>query len=679
MYFQIKSIILWPNDTSKDFRFLKFEEGKLNVITGASRTGKSAIIPIIDYCLASSKCTIPVGIIRDKCSWFGIHIQTKDNQILLARKTPENGIASDEMYRLSKDDEIKIPALIEANSTCINVKTFLNDLCNIPIFRTDQRSDSNYFNGRPSFRDMISLNFQPQNIVADQNTIFYKTESFQYRERLKKVFPFALGAITAETMAKQFELVEYLRLMNKLEKELQREQAISEGLLANIQTNAALAKEYGLWPNDVDSSPDDAQQIISILRDITKISEPNNDLSEENIIGGTQKLRELRIKEEELSFKLSCLRNRVYEMDRLKESMESHATLSKTKRDRLKLSKWLLTLEENDDNFFLEGQQTESVRSKIRHLSEAYTIFENEAKAIVNIPAAFDREYSANKTDIMNTVFDLNIIKREIQELEVRDQKAKGNKYKRDNIFKFIGSLETSINSYESVEGSSELNEKYKLLQESINSLKDEVDESKIKEIKQSRLTTVATYMSKTLPDLDLEPKYIDAPCRLSINDLGLIITLDDGSECSLSEIGSGSNWVSYHIALTVALQKLFAKHQDASPIVSFIIYDQPSQVYFPQSLARRKEEKEPIEEREQPEVDMGEELFMSESSEYDEDVLAVKKIFSTIASRIIEDQGEWQAIVLDHAPSNVWGDIEGVNLVDTWRDGAKLIPEEWL
>lgn len=49
MLFQIKKIILWPNDIAHKPRELNFREGKVNVITGASRTGKSAIIPIIDF------------------------------------------------------------------------------------------------------------------------------------------------------------------------------------------------------------------------------------------------------------------------------------------------------------------------------------------------------------------------------------------------------------------------------------------------------------------------------------------------------------------------------------------------------------------------------------------------------------------------------------------------------
>lgn len=86
MKFQIKSVILWPRDTSKMLRRVDFRCGQLNVISGVSRTGKSAIIPIIDYCLGSDKCTIPTGIIRDSTEWFGIIVMTNEGEKLFARR-----------------------------------------------------------------------------------------------------------------------------------------------------------------------------------------------------------------------------------------------------------------------------------------------------------------------------------------------------------------------------------------------------------------------------------------------------------------------------------------------------------------------------------------------------------------------------------------------------------------
>jgi len=40
-------------------REIDFDPDTVNVITGASGTGKSAIIDAIDYCLGSSKCSLP--------------------------------------------------------------------------------------------------------------------------------------------------------------------------------------------------------------------------------------------------------------------------------------------------------------------------------------------------------------------------------------------------------------------------------------------------------------------------------------------------------------------------------------------------------------------------------------------------------------------------------------------
>src|SRR4051794_757117 len=87
MHLQILHIALWSRKGHKP-RVVDFEPGLVNVISGASKTGKSAVIPIIDYCLGSGKCTIPVGTIRDVCSWFGIVFDTLEGKKLFARREP---------------------------------------------------------------------------------------------------------------------------------------------------------------------------------------------------------------------------------------------------------------------------------------------------------------------------------------------------------------------------------------------------------------------------------------------------------------------------------------------------------------------------------------------------------------------------------------------------------------
>lgn len=81
MYFQIEKIILWPKKIQYSYKTIDFSCDKVNVITGASRTGKSAIIPIMDYCLGDGGCQIPVNTIRDACLWFGVIVKLKEKRL----------------------------------------------------------------------------------------------------------------------------------------------------------------------------------------------------------------------------------------------------------------------------------------------------------------------------------------------------------------------------------------------------------------------------------------------------------------------------------------------------------------------------------------------------------------------------------------------------------------------
>ena len=125
MNFYIDSVLLWSKKSGLTYRQVKFEPKKINIITGASRTGKSAIIPIIDYCLGSEKCTIPVDTIRNACAWFGVLFALDNEQLLLCRREPGNQVATGDMYIL-RGTSITIPEAIEANTTLAEVKNLLN-------------------------------------------------------------------------------------------------------------------------------------------------------------------------------------------------------------------------------------------------------------------------------------------------------------------------------------------------------------------------------------------------------------------------------------------------------------------------------------------------------------------------------------------------------------------------
>src|SRR5882757_4872186 len=130
MQFQILKLILWSK-AGHEPRVLDFEPGMANVISGASKTGKSAVIPIIDYCLASGKCSIPVGVIREACSWFGIVIETLEGQKLLARRDPGEARQTSDMFLL-EGNVVEVPSEApDKNSTADIVKRMLDKLAGL--------------------------------------------------------------------------------------------------------------------------------------------------------------------------------------------------------------------------------------------------------------------------------------------------------------------------------------------------------------------------------------------------------------------------------------------------------------------------------------------------------------------------------------------------------------------
>lgn len=123
MDFQIKKLILWSREPQFKPKEIEFKTNSVNIITGASRTGKSAIIPIIDYCLASDSCYIPVKTIRNACSWFGIVIEVNQKQVLLARQEPGLQKSTDNMY-IASGIEVEIPDIPIKNTNRDSVKSF---------------------------------------------------------------------------------------------------------------------------------------------------------------------------------------------------------------------------------------------------------------------------------------------------------------------------------------------------------------------------------------------------------------------------------------------------------------------------------------------------------------------------------------------------------------------------
>lgn len=89
---QILAIVLYGNNGK--IRILPFQKGKVNIITGKSKTGKSVIGDIIDYCFGGSSCNIAEGFVREHVAWYGLHLEHDGEFLFIARENPPAGQSS---------------------------------------------------------------------------------------------------------------------------------------------------------------------------------------------------------------------------------------------------------------------------------------------------------------------------------------------------------------------------------------------------------------------------------------------------------------------------------------------------------------------------------------------------------------------------------------------------------
>lgn len=651
---QIKKLIIWPNNSKFTPQIVNFELGKLNVITGSSRTGKSAIIPIIDYCLASSDCFIPIDTIRDHANWYGLLIKTENEEILISRKVPDGKKVSSKFYVQRETNINVIPPTIVANSQSSEVKLLLNTIISAPFFGIEE--ESNNWGARLSIRDLMALVFQSQEIVANQNILFYKTHAHEHRERLRNWFPFILGAENLKVLKARNELKTIEITLKKLTREYENIKNISEKWLSNIKGLINVADEYGLIDEPIDLNSSIDNLIIVAKKVITNIPDfPNTQTT--NINRVNLELQELEKKDDELSNSIATIQKRLKEVESLHKNFTDFGNGVRKRTDRLQLSKWLKDISNESQQCPICGS-TEHKYSTAE-INSVCAVFEEQeklSKKTMEIPTAFTREESILKSELNSLFEQRNALKKRSDIILNNDDKAKNDFHKKKQMFLFLGQLKTTLEIIESISDGGDLKEKIDQLKIQKEELLRVTDKDFIRTLIQQKTKEISQKMLKHLKELDVEEKYKERFPVFSIEDLSIKVMSDDGNWHFLAEVGSASNWVSFHLALFCSLQEFFIEN-NSELVPNFVIFDQPSQVYFPK---------------------LNNDSTKDEIEYEDEDVEAVKNMFKVISSSIVSSGGNWQAIILDHADRSIYGDISEIHEVDEWRNGNKLIPIEW-
>ncbi len=217
-------------DKSNKVHFVKFSSG-VNVITGKSSTGKSAMIEIFDYCFGSSEFTIPAGIITDNAQIYFIVLPVKETNIILARSPNKAKAFLKEETSLPDIENLSMQYFEDSFFVAIdNFKLELGRYFGLEIVDTDEDlQDREYRKNkkkkeRPSIRNMTPFMLQHQNLIANKHAIFYRFDEKQKREQTIEQFKIFAGFVTQEYFTVKQKLADEERNLKKIGKSAEKYQ-----------------------------------------------------------------------------------------------------------------------------------------------------------------------------------------------------------------------------------------------------------------------------------------------------------------------------------------------------------------------------------------------------------------------------------------------------------------------
>ena len=180
-----------------------------------------------------------------------------------------------------------------------------------------------------------------------------------------------------------------------------------------------------------------------------------------------------------------------------------------------------------------------------------------------------------------------------------------------------------------------------------ISALRDQIGPDAVEEKLQSCLAIVAEEMNKQAEKLDSEYPHL----RLDNKKLQVVADRPTGP-VPMDRIGSGANWVTFHLVSHFALHSYFSKND--RPVPHFLVLDQPSQAYFPPDRSSGS----------MPDIP-------------DDDHQAVGQLFKLAHDLTVQLEGKMQILVIDHA--DLREDWFQSSVVERWRNGVALIPANWI
>ena len=648
MPLQIKEIVLYAADG--DRRRLQFRLNRVNIITGKSGTGKSAIVPILDYCLGRSTFTVPEGVIRDEVAWYGVLLHVGDSMdLFIAKPTPAPDANSQSGAYLLVGAGVESPQLgdLSVNTNDNAVEQTLSRYLGI--------SPNESSPGERQTRDPLEATvshtkfylFQEQGTIADRDTLFFRQSEQFLPQALRDTFPYFVGAVPEDRLRTSRELMRIRREIKLISKDIAENQAIAGSGLSTGRALLAEAAQVGL----VAATPrvESVRELRAALAALTDwVPTVPTDTQE-------HRLPQLRNELTNARAELRDLTERVQQASEFVGYASAYSTEVAIQKGRLDTIQ-LFASRERQHTCPLCGSSPEMVPPKMSALQDSLENLDKQLagveserpKLVAHIAGLEEQAASLRQT--------VRAKQRELLTLEAEDAKSEALREQNARIARVLGRVSLYLESTSSLEKPDQRARTLADLEAKADQLRQALDEESAAERLESILNRIGVRMTALARRIRFE--HSEYPLRFDLRNV-TVVADRPSRPFPMQRMGSAQNWLACHIAAMLALHLHF--REESRPVPAFVVLDQPSQVYFP-SVSDYKL------------VDG----TTQETEAAGGDLEAVRLLFNLLFDVVEQASGGLQVIVLEHA--NLDEPRYQEALVEEPWDGARraLVPPLW-
>ncbi len=644
---KIKSIHIYSHDGQR--RNLQFKVDGLNVITGRSSTGKSALSEIIEYCMGRSTFNVPEGIIRDKVAWFAVIYQFEREQVLVAKPTPTHGGASCSTAMLRRGTELQAPPFEElaVNSNDEAVVNLLSRLLGIPENRTDVALEHSRDSFAANIKHTFYYLFQKQGLVANKDQLLYRqNEPFQ-PQTIRDTLPILLGVSSHN----RFELESKLRIAHR-----------------DLRLKAKLLEQAR---NAIDTSHEKAISLYSEAKAVGVTGSADPDIKADGIIEALRAAlswKPEKIPEDDGS-RISRLEEKLGQLRKDRRGAQSRIDAARqfSKRaggyeseatEQLERLASIKALPKNPDtgewqwpfserNLALESPVATVLLNELQSLDAELRIATGQRPKLDAYLSDLDGQAQEFASAIKEKEVELSAA---IAANEVIAQMGTRN----NAAARVVGRISLFLENLAPSEELARLESEHGRLKMRVEDLEQRIGADDSNERLNSILDIISSYATQYIQKFEAE--FRDFPARFDLANITIVFSRPE-RPVPMSRTGGGENHLAYHLSALLALH-LFAVRNNR-PIPQFLLVDQPTQVYFPS---------------EQVYKEAGGTI---QKTEADADLKAVRRLFELLLKFTQEDAPGFQLIVTEHANlSEQW--FQDALVEQPWGKPPALVPEDW-